>query len=169
MTQKELRNELLTMVRVHGIEHVQKQLNDIRLLVRGRDSANQDSMRTPPKPIRQRRPRPTATQYVENMTIPPERAAGVAELAERFDAKTFLPSFGDIRNFCESYGVDVPASQSRANAIPRLFKQIAMLEALNVQRIIEEGHFSGPSRLGPIADAIRRNGRATAGLDRPRD
>ena len=169
MMQRKLRNELLTMVREHGIEHVQQQLNEIRLSVRRREGDNHDSGRNTSKPIRQRRPKPTAIQYVEKMTIPREKAAGLAEVAERFDAKTFLPSFGDIRNFCESHGVDVPAYQSRASAIPRVFKQIATLEAADVQRIIKEGHFSGPSRLGPIADAIRRNGRVAAAEDAARN
>ena len=86
----------------------------------------------------------------------------MSELATRFDAKLFLPSFGDIRDFCDIYGMDVPGSKARASAIPRVFKRLASMEVADIQRIIYNGHFSGPSRLGPISDAIRRNGRGEA-------
>ena len=85
----------------------------------------------------------------------------VVELAGRFQDKSFLPTFGDIANFCHFYQIDKPASKSRASAIPRVFKFIASMEADDVRIILDQGMFSGPSRLGPIADAIRRNGRAS--------
>ena len=86
----------------------------------------------------------------------------MTELAQRFHSKSFLPTFGDIANFCQTYNIDVPASKSRASAIPRVFKFIAAMEADEIQRMLDEGMFSGPARLGPIADAIRRNGRGRA-------
>ena len=117
------------------------------------------------KPTRRRRSTPTATRYVAKMDVAPDKTPLVSELAARFDAKSFLPSFGDIRTFCDVYGVDVPASRGRASAIPRVFKRISSMEVASLRRIIDEGHFSGPSRLGPISDAIRRNGRAVSQHD----
>ena len=77
-----------------------------------------------------------------------------------------MPTFGDIRIFCEVYGIDEPASKSRASAIPRIFKFIATMSSDEVQGILDDGMFSGPSRVGPIADAIRENGRAASLRDR---
>ena len=93
-------------------------------------------------------------------------ASALLELAKRFQDKTFLPTFGDIRNFCQVYGIDVPASKSRASAVPRVFKFIAKMDSSEIQRIVDDRLFSGPARLGPIADAIRKNGRAAAFRER---
>ena len=165
MADSELKDTLLLMVREHGFEQVQQYLSEIGL---SEHSLNGHDQRTEPadgvavKPSRKRRPKPTASQYVAKMEIAPENESPVSELAGRFDAKSFLPSFGDVIDFCQCYGMDEPASRSRANAIPRVFKLIVSLEAHEIRGIIEQGLFSGPSRLGPIADAIRRNGRAVA-------
>ena len=116
---------------------------------------------TAAKNARRRSAKPTATEYIARMELPPHMKDVVFALAVRFESKEFLPTFGDIRNFCQMYGIDVPASKTRASAIPRVFKFIANdMDAAEVQKILDYGMFSGPSRLGPIADAIRRNGRA---------
>ena len=103
----------------------------------------------------------TAPEYVSKLELSSEKVAPVVELAERFEHKAFLPTFGDIAHFCQMYGIEVPASKTRASAIPRVFKHIASMETEEIQRILDDGLFSGPSRLGPIADAIRRNGRSS--------
>ncbi|MYC08115.1 MAG: hypothetical protein F4X57_13240 [Chloroflexi bacterium] len=106
--------------------------------------------------------KPNAAEYADKMELRPDKQDAITALAERFERKDFLPTFGDIRNFCDIYGIDVPASKTRASAIPRVFKFLANeMEADEVQRILDYDLFSGPSRLGPIADAIRRNGRAS--------
>jgi len=108
----------------------------------------------------------TASRHVAKLELPSGKLAPVAELARRFDEKAFLPSFGDIAHFCESYGVDEPSSKSRASAIPRIFKAIAEMEIKEIQRIVDDGMFSGPSRLGPIADAIRNRAKVRAATHR---
>ena len=162
MTQSNLKDALLLMVNEHGLDQVQRQLDELRVSEHPRN----DFIVEPPPPAanprRKRRPKPTAKRYVTKMEFAAEKEVPIGEIADRFDSKSFLPSFGDIRLFCDIYGIDAPASRTRASSIPRVFKRIADMEAADIQRIIDEGHFSGPSRLGPIADAIRRNGRAAA-------
>ena len=163
MTQSELKDALLLMVREHGFEHIQQYLSEIGLAehgLRDHELKTKSNDRVAVKPPRKTRPRPTAPQYVAKMEIASHKGSLVSELAGRFEAKSFLPTFGDVADFCQCYGISEPASRSRANAIPRVFKLIVSLETDEIQRIIDEGLFSGPSRLGPIADAIRRNGRA---------
>ena len=104
----------------------------------------------------------SAPEYVAAMNFDVERRPVMSELAKRFQEKTFLPTFGDIRFFCESYGINVPASNSRAGSIPRVFKFMATMDRDEIQRIADYRRFSGPARLGPIADAIREHGRAAA-------
>ena len=169
MTNRNLTEALLLMVKEHGLEQVQRQLDELRTLEQSRDEANVEFPPLATNPPRKRRPKLTATRHVTNLKLTAEKEGPIAELAKRFDSKSFLPAFGDIRHFCDIYGVDTPASRTRISAIPRVFKRIATLEAADIQRIIDEGHFSGPSRLGPIADAIRRNGRVAAAEDATRN
>ena len=157
---------LRPIVREHGLGSVLEALSKIAseyeaqpaplLVVNGTDKSAK------PKKVRKRAPKPTAIEYAAKMELPSDKQSAVVALAERFERKDFLPTFGDVVNFCENYGIDVPASRTRANAIPRVFKFLANeMEADKVQSILDYEMYSGPSRLGPIADAIRRNGRAS--------
>lgn len=126
----------------------------------GKIASSQDNGVKPKPRRRKAKPKPTAPAYVARMDLPADTQEAIAELAECFERKDFLPSFRQIAYFCEAYGVDAPASRTRASAIPRVFKFIAGLDAAEIQKIADSGMFAGPSRLGPIADAIRNNGRA---------
>ena len=168
MTQANLKDKLRSMVTEYGIECVHESLREIESeeshTVRSSQNAKTRSRRHVTE-ASNRSPRITALEYVGKMALSPKKMPSVVELAARFEEKSFLPSFRDIANFCQIYGIDEPASKSRSSALPRLFKFIASMETDDINRIIYEGQFSGPSRLGPIADAIRRNGRAGIPVD----
>ena len=112
-----------------------------------------------------RKPRPTAIEYVGRMDLSPDRRAAMLALARRFEGKSFLPTCADIGNFCRIYGIEKPASKARAGAIPRVFKFVAAMEAADIQRLLDENAFSGPARLGPLAEAIRESGRSARWRD----
>ncbi len=166
MRNSDLEKSLRPIVHEHGLGSVLEALGTI--------AAEYDSQFAPPlalngadkhakpKKSRKRSPKPNAAEYAAKMELPSDKQPMVVTLAEQFERKDFLPTLGDIAHFCQIYGIDVPASKTRASAIPRVFKFLANeMEAEEVQRILDDGMFSGPSRLGPIADAIRRNGRAS--------
>lgn len=160
-----LKDELMAMVKEHGFDQVERQLKQLATTERTTSGEFSTGSPSRAKTIQSKprsRPKPTPSEYVSKLEIPIEKKRGVSELAARFEKKTFLPSFGDIVSFCHSHGVDVPLSRTRANAVPRVFKLLVTLEADEIQRILDERHFSGPSRLGPISDAIRRSGRSAA-------
>ncbi len=164
MTQSALKDTLRSMVYRYGFEQVNECLREIGLSdprSEGSDQVERASQISALAKPGNRRSKVTAPGHVAKMKLPSEKEAAVSELAKRFEDKAFLPTFGDIANFCQIYGIDEPASKSRASAIPRVFTLIAAMEADDIQRILDDGMFSGPSRLGPIADAIRRNGRAS--------
>ena len=165
MNDKNLETALRPIVQEYGLGSVLEALGKI---------ASDEAQSAPPlaangvgkstqsKKARKRAPKPNAVEYTTKMELPPDNQDAVVALAERFERKDFLPTFGDIRNFCQIYGIDVPASKTRASAIPRVFKFLANeMDAKEAQQILDDGMYSGPSRLGPIADAIRRNGRAS--------
>ena len=114
MTQSELNDALLLMIREHGLEQVRQNLREIELSGHslGHDHRIERADRGAVRSSRKRKPRPTASQYLAKIEIAPEKESSVSELAGRFDAKSFLPSFGDVAAFCQSYGIDEPASKN---------------------------------------------------------
>lgn len=164
MTGDRLAASLGELVQEHGLEQVRRSLDEIG----GPGGAAQDTATSTARPARRtavRRTthkRATALERAEKMDLSAETAASVTELARRFDEKAFMPTLGDIANFCRAYDVEEPASKSRASAIPRVFAAIAAMGAEDLRMLLDYGAFSGPSRLGPIADAIARSSRARA-------
>lgn len=169
MTQTRLKQTLDSIVREYGLERVSQSLREIELseLQPEKPKLNAESSESNAGAVpRKGKPKSTALEHVAKMGLPAEKDSAVAELARRFEDKTFMPTFGDIANFCQIHGIDEPASRSRASAIPRVFKFIASMEADEIQRLVDLRMFSGPARLGPIADAIRSSGRARRTTER---
>jgi hypothetical protein len=173
MTDAKLETALRSMVRRYGLEQVSICLKEIGFSEETSENIGPNA--APPKdhvPTKPAKPlkvhalkthaKVAAPEYVAKLGLPPEKQSAMSELAKRFQDKTFLPSFGDIAIFCQNYGIAEPSSKSRANAIPRVFKYLSGMDAGQIQDILKYRMYSGPSELGPIADAIRRNGRAAA-------
>ena len=161
MNKLKLETELHSIVCRYGLEKVEQSLLEIGRQL-GNSEQHCESTNHDVATTHKKKKKFTATEYVSKLEFPPEKKPAMLELAERFQRKCFLPSFGDIANFCRIYGIDEPASKSRASAIPRVFKFMATMDTDEIQRMLDEGMFSGPSSLGPIADAIRSNGRSSA-------
>lgn len=142
----------------YGIDEVEKAVLDVRRSlehpqIEG-DTARRSSLDGP-----KRRPRLTAVEYVEKMDLPAERAETIVRAAAEFERREFLPTLGDIRKFCESYGIETPRSTSRSGGIPRVFKFLRSMETSDVQEMLDDRLFAGPAELGPIAEAIRGKAR----------
>lgn len=162
MPEDKLEETLRPIVLQYGFEQVERCLQEMETTVRRRrGSGRPERSETSPgrgteEKYKKKNSRITAQEYASKMEIPSEKVPMVAELARKFENKSFLPTLWDIRNFCQLHGIDEPASSSRVGAVPRIFKCIAAMETDDIREILESGMFSGPSRLGPIADAIRR-------------
>ena len=160
MTRDRLAASLRELVREHGLEQVSRSLDEIgELGGPAADAASRTgrpAQRAAVKRGKQKRAT-TALERVQKMDLPRETADSVVELARRFDEKSFMPTFADITHFCQVYDIDEPLSKSRVSAIPRVFRAIAVMDAEDIQILLDYGAFSGPSRLGPIADAIARS------------
>lgn len=151
-----LAEELRLLVGLHGVKAVKQELRRLETEQRHTRKLDHDAQTK----VRRRSGRAEATEYVGKMDIDDGRRPAVLTLAERFETKSFLPSCGDISNFCTIYGIAEPASKSRAAAIPRVFKHLATMDAEDVEALVTNNAFSGPSQLGPISEAIRQHGRA---------
>ena len=167
MTNPKLKSALRPIIRQYGLGTVIKSLGEMIADsdFSQRSIASLESLSVPDVPEKVRRGTPnskvTATEYVSKLELPPEKKHVLGVLAERFERKKFMHSFGDIDNFCQIHRIDVPKSRSRAGAIPRIFKFLAGMEMTDIQRMLDYEMFSGPAQVAPIADAIRRNGRAS--------
>lgn len=165
MKDTDLKIQLRSLVDHYGIEQIEHTLKAIatsgrRVAVRKRESSDATQRNG-----QRRRARTSALEYVDKMGLSAERRMAVLALARRFEERSFLPTCADIRDFCGTYDIKAPASRSRADAIARIFKFLATMDVGELQRLLDENTFSGPSRLGPIAEAIRQNGRAARSRD----
>jgi len=164
MTNSKLDASMRRIVREHGLGSVLVSLGKIAEDAPQEQTASESKTALKSGAVyvktRASKSNPTATEYVAKMELPAEKRQVAAALAERFERRDFLPSFGDIAHFCQNYGIAVPASKTRASAIPRVFKFIANMKTEEAKMMLDSEMFSGPSRLGPIADAIRNYGRA---------
>lgn len=159
---EKLENTLRTMVSRYGMERVQDTLRQINGPVRARRKEKELSTRDivqKANGVGSLRLRNLAQTYVSKLELPVRVHGALVELAQKFDEKAFLPTFGDVRNFCRLYGIDLPASPSRGSAMPRIFKHLSQLPPVDLWAMLRTGAFSGPSQLAPIADAIRRRSR----------
>lgn len=165
MTRDRLAASLQELVREHGLEQVSRSLQEIGgpigQALNAMPSASTIAQRNANTRDKRKRSA-TALERVEKMDLPSETASSVIQLAKRFDERSFMPTFGDIAHFCRVYGVEEPASKSRASAIPRVFRTIAAMSPDDIQILLDYGAFCGPARLGPISDAIARAARARA-------
>ncbi len=157
-----LRLELRSMIDQYGVDRVAQAFREVRgscsqpkAAKQNRVSRNQETGAG-----KKARTKVDVPEYVAKMEVSADNRSAITELAKRFQDGAFLPTFGDISDFCAVYGIEEPKSKSRASAVPRVFKFLAAMDAADVMRIVSDELYSGPTRLGPIAEAIRRNGRA---------
>lgn len=165
MTTKELRTALGSLVERHGFRKVSRLLGEMEPADSeprntGKRTAERRVVGGPVRPrntgVSRRRHRPSAVSCVERLELGAERAGVVGRAAAAFDEQSFLPILGDIRVFCETYGIEEPLASSRDSRIPRIFRFLGTMNPADLERILDDRMFSGPARLAPIADAIRR-------------
>lgn len=132
----ELDEQLRLLIQQYGIAEVRRRLRVIT------------------KPPARSRVRRNARDYVTGMNLPSSQTERLLALAQLFEEKLFLPTAAVIRNFLEAYGAAPLKFKTRQDAIPLMFRYLSSLSDERLDRIIKEGAFSGPSELGPIADAI---------------
>ena len=149
MTQPDLTETLQGLVRRHGISSVLHSLADIQT------APNQHSSSLSRKPTYNAESKSLAIDYVEKMTLPHEKSEAMMRAAQRFEDGKLLPSIADIREFCRIHSIKLGKSSSRSSSIPRVFTFLAVMDTAGITKLLDEGEFSGPTRLAPIADAIR--------------
>jgi len=133
----------------HGLSSILHCLAEIQ------DAPAQESFPKPRKRSRKTEQKLSAVDYVNKMILPREKVEIMKYVAQRFEERKFLTNTADIREFCRIYDVELGKSVTRTGSIPRVFTFLAAMDTAKIARMLDEGTFSGPARLGPIADAIR--------------
>jgi hypothetical protein len=121
------------------------------------DSQSLDANREAKKRSRKAE-KPTASSLAAKLSLPPEQKRLIQSLAERYDSKLFLPTAGDIRYFFEMHGEAPPSSKQRSEIFRRVLKVLSTMQEGTLLRIIEDDAHTGPSRLGPLSEAMRSVG-----------
>lgn len=133
----DLDKQLRSLVERYGLDEVRRYLKAI---------AGQKSL---PK-----KKRIGALEYVSKMSLPVTHKKRLLTIAGLFKEHRFLPTTSDARNLFEAFGAVPPAFKGREAAVPAIFRFLASLSEGQLDRILSDGAFDGPSQLGPIADAI---------------
>jgi len=121
------------------------------------------------KQERKRNHRRSAREYVGRMELPTEKRDVLLELAFRFENRNFLPTVGDVRSFLERKNVYFNPMRARDVAIPKIFDILLDMPNEKLQTILNDENYSGPSRLGPLSDAIKARSAAIRSAGGPMD
>jgi len=105
--------------------------------------------------VRLKPPKPTAISIAAKVNLPSIQKQLIQQLAEQYDDKHFLPTSGDIRYFFEAHGEIAPLVKQRIDSFRRVLKLLSTMPEAALRKMIEDDSHSGPSRLGPLSDAIR--------------
>ncbi|MDE0271267.1 MAG: hypothetical protein OXP11_08695 [Gammaproteobacteria bacterium] len=162
MINEELRVALQPVVKRFGMAAVQSALQEFPRQDRSLEPQSRSGGGSISRKAGRRRSL-NAVEYVKKMDLSEEQADVIERAAREFERGTFLPTCGDIKRFCQEYGVDELKSTSRAAGVPRIFKFLREMEVADIEAILDDRLFSGPVELGPIAEAIRGRARQNRG------
>lgn len=148
-----------TMVDEWGFEEVTKGLHKVAvehgISISGSDI--QFKVRSARKHIKA-----TAVQQISKelsqSEVAPEKKKLLTGLAERFDRKEFLPSVSDVREFLIMRGQRPVGMKDRSEAFRILLRFLKELPLSVLNEIVSADSHSGPSRLGPLSEAIAAAG-----------
>jgi hypothetical protein len=104
----------------------------------------------------------TPTDQVRMLKLPRDKKRVLLEMATDFENKKYLPTISDARNHLEMLGLNGGAIKSRSDGFKVLLPILVDMPSEALERTRRRGGQGGPARLGPLADAIRETGGATA-------
>jgi hypothetical protein len=99
--------------------------------------------------------RASAYDYVQKKGQPSDKIGVILELAARFDEKRFLPTIADVRRFLGLRNFDWKAVVKRESAVPKIFDELLKMPSEQLDSVLRDGNYGGPSRLGPLSEAIK--------------
>ena len=151
MTKKSVLTDILrALVKEWGKEEVAFTLSN---LANENDFSNRSDFREQSF-RRSRNDLKTAVAQVERAKIVDPVRNQLLDLAHRYDRSEFLPSTSDARELLFMIGIQPGPMKDRSQAFRRLLDALLPLSPEKIEQIARAGRHSGPSRLGPLSDAI---------------
>lgn len=158
MKPRQLEETLSSLVAVYGHRKVQNKLDRLKS---GRDASTKHRQHCETAKKSAGKPRRDAMAVAESLDlIDPAKKAVITDMAQRYEAKKFMPNVNHVRAFLESLGEDVSRVKSRQQVTVSVFKKLAELETPVLLDMQNRGLYGPPMTLGPIADAIGRFGQS---------
>jgi len=118
-----------------------------------KQSVNQKSGKKQPAP--KPRTRRDASAVAKSLDLDDQKKRAILiDMAERYEAKKFMPNVTHVRAFLESQGMDVSRVKSRQQVTRSVFKNLAELEIDILRDIQDSGLYGPPKTLASIAAAI---------------
>jgi hypothetical protein len=108
------------------------------------------------------RARPPFEAILRSLDIAPDKREKLQRLAKRYRDRTFLPSMGDVRHFLSMHG-DLSEFRDRTAAARRVLTVASQMRNAELDATLVDESFAGPSKLGPLADAIKEAGSSQRG------
>lgn len=164
-----LRSILSAVIEEWGYEAARESLDEIagRPSSQSHEPQAKSGRGTRSDPGGRAREKPTASTMAANMSLPPTQKQLIQELAIQYDDKKFLPTAGDVRYFFEVHGEVPPSGKQRRELFRRVLKLLSTLPDSALKKILEERVHTGPSRLAPLSEAMRRVGEQRTGRLEP--
>jgi hypothetical protein len=104
--------------------------------------------------------RRSSAAYVVRLNLPERRRALLLDMATLFDRRELLPTAADVRNFVQMRSGRRVDIKQRSDAFRRLVDVALDMPEDQLERFVKGGGHGGPSRLGPLSDAIKMAGEA---------
>lgn len=159
MRHEQLQKTLNNLVTNFGYEDVRKTLSGMRLVKVASTSRKMDSgnavVAKPTTEPGKKRYRPNAVKFVQSLSITDDEKKKILfSMAEKYEAKEFMPNVNHVRGFLIKQDKDVTRIKSRQQVTISVFKLLADLETSKLCEMVERGMYAPTKRLAPYARAI---------------
>ena len=153
--QKAMQEQLAALVANYGYEPIRRGVEKMRP---PKKAAAPKPVASPAKRRARTYARKNAVAVVNSLDIGEEHKQMLMVLAEKYDAKTFMPHVGSVRGFLEREGADISRIKSRQQVTVAVFKRLAEWDIERLREMDDRGWYAAHRGLEPIARAIENFG-----------
>jgi len=158
MKQQQLQETLTNLVSSFGYENVRKTLGAMRSaksVTAKRAAIRRGETAQLPATPDKKKTKPDAVRVAQSLAITDDEKKKILfQLAEKYEAKEFMPNVNHVRDFLNDGERDVSRIKSRQQVTVAVFKQLGGLETGKLREMLDRGLYGPPKRLAPYARAI---------------
>lgn len=148
---RDMHKALAALVAHYGYEPIRRGVEKMRP---PKKAAAPKPVASPAKRRARTYARKNAVAVVNSLDIGEEHKQMLMALAEKYDAKAFMPHVGSVRGFLEMEGADISRVKSRQQVTVTVFKRLAEWDIERLREMDDGGWYAVHQGLEPIARAI---------------